>query len=226
MDRIRNTIGARCAGLAEHPFIRQLAADLPLSQTVAFVGQIASFVLAFQDLMKILGERAGESPVGDLLRRHCAEEVGHELWYLADVELLTGSLPDVKTLFSAAHAPTRRTVYALATEVMTARDDLERFGLVLMLEELSAICLTAVGAYLTRMGAGAGLMYFGGPHVEAERNHAVRGTDLAASMRALGMAPSGCEERAAAVVERAHRAFTGMLDGLASTIATTAGGRS
>src|SRR5262249_42022884 len=120
MHRVQQYIERGRAQLLEHPFHRTLAANAPLTRVTHFVPQVAFFIFAFQDMMATAGEQASDPRVRDLLRRHCAEELGHEQWYLKDAAVLTGGIPELTIVFSAQHARTRRAAYALMTELLSA----------------------------------------------------------------------------------------------------------
>jgi hypothetical protein len=218
MRRALQHIEVRQAELGAHPFFRRLAEDLPLAQVVLFVPQVSFFVLAFQDLMKMTGERASDPRLRDLLRRHCEEEIGHEKWFLRDVVRLAGAVPELPVLFGAQHAPTRLATYALAAEALGARDDVERLCLIFTLEAAGDLCFGAAQAYFERAGVVDGLVYFAGVHREIEASHSVFEAGVQAVVEGLELDAEG-RARACAAVDRMFDAFRGMLDGLASTLA-------
>jgi len=218
---MRNAIGyitSKQAALGEHPFLQILAANPPLAQGVLFVPQVSFFVLAFQDLMRMTGERANSPRLRDLLRRHCEEEIGHEKWFFRDAGRLAGGAPDLAALFGVAHAPTREATYALAAEVLGARDDVERLCLIFTLEAASEVCFGGAQAYFARAGVANDLVYFAGIHREIEASHSLFDQEMQAIVTSLQLAPDELT-RASRAVDRIYAALGWMLDGLASTLA-------
>jgi Iron-containing redox enzyme len=213
MRRAQEYIARKQAEFRRHPFIGQLGADLPLKQVVPFVPQVAFFVMAFQDLMKMMGERATDPRLQSLLLQHCEEEKGHDGWFLRDLTRLGCGHPDVAVLFSAPHALTRRATYALVAEALGARDDVERLCLLLTMEATSEVCFGEAHAYFQRAGVADNLVFFAGPHLEAEENHAVFAGPMALILGSIELDPEAFE-RACGVVDRTYAAFDVMLDGL------------
>ena len=196
-----------------HPFIRQLGADLPLKQVVPFVQQVSFFVMAFQDMTRMMGEQASNPQLQELLRQHCEEESGHEKWFLRDISRLGGVHPDLTVLFSPAHAPTRQATYALVAEALGTRDDVERLCLILTMEATSEVCFGEAQAYFHRAGVANDLLFFAGPHLEAEEHHAIFEEKMQTLLDSIELEPDAFE-RACGVVDRAYDAFGVMLDGL------------
>jgi hypothetical protein len=217
MRRAQKYIASKQAEFRLHPFIRQLGADLPLKDVVPFVPQVSFFVMAFQDLTRMTGERASDPQLQGLLRQHCEEESGHDKWFLRDMSRLGGVHPDVAVLFSPPHAATRRATYALVAEALGARDDVERICLILTMEATSEICFGEAHAYFKRAGVADDLLFFAGPHLQAEEGHAVFEEKMQIILDSIELEPDAFE-RVRGVVDRTYDAFGVMLDGLASLL--------
>lgn len=218
MQRVRQYIAHKQADFRNHSFIHRLEATPPLSRVVPFVPQVSFFIMAFQDLTKMIAERASDPRLRDLLRRHCEEEVGHERWFLRDVVRLAGAEPGLTTVFGPQHAPTRQATYALAAEVLGARDDVERLCLLLTMESTSEVSFGAAEAYFKRVGAADGLLFFAGRHLEAEQDHTVFEEEMAKFVATIELDPASYA-RVCGMVDRAYVAFNVMLDGLARVLA-------
>jgi hypothetical protein len=214
MQRVRQHIVTRAAEFGVHPFMRTLAATPPLSRVVPFVPLASFFILGFQDLVRMMGERASDPRLRELLRQHCEEEAGHDQWFLSDVVRLAGAQPGIATLFGPQHARMREATYALAAEALGARDDVERLCLLLAMEGIGEVTFGALEPYFTRVGAADGLLFFAGRHVQAEKEHTVFEDEMAKSFAAIAL-DSEAYARACGVVDRTHAAFNMMLDRLA-----------
>jgi hypothetical protein len=215
---------ARRTELSGHPLLRQFEANPPLEQVAPFVPLMSFFVLAFQDLMRMTGERASDPRLRDLLRRHCEEEVGHERWFFADLVRLGGAPPDLAALFGPAHAPTREATYALAAEVLGARDDVERLCLIFALEAASDVGFAAFKSYFTNAGVVGDLVYFAGIHREIEEAHSLFDDKINAIVLGIVLDPEG-RARARGAIDRIFAAVRLMVDGLATAIARGPAGR-
>jgi hypothetical protein len=217
MRQVRQHIARRQAELAKHAFVRTLDSTPPLSRGVRFVPLGAFFVLAFQDLVEMIRDRAGDPWLRDLVRRHCEEEVGHDRWFLRDLVRLVGAEPGVAALFGPQHASTRRGTYALAAEAHGARDDVERLCLLLAMESTGEVLFDAVETYFQKVGAADGLVFFAGRHLQAEKDHAVLQEDMARLVATIELGPDALA-RATALVDRTYAAFEVIVDGLAGAI--------
>lgn len=221
MWRVQQYIAEKKVMFTQHQFVLQLRADLPLAQVVSFVPRASFFILAFQDIVRLLGERASDPRLSDMLRQHCEEEMGHDRWFLLDLARLVGAPPDLATLFGAQHAATRRAAYALWSEAMSARDDVERLCLLLTLEATSEVCSGEAQAYFKRLGVEQGLVYFSGAHTESEMDHSIFEQGMQAHIKQIEL-DEPAYARTRELVDRGFDAFRVMLDGLAVAISDAA----
>jgi hypothetical protein len=166
----------------------------------------------------MIGDRADDPWLRDVVRRHCEEEVGHDRWFLRDVVKLVGAEPSVAALFGPQHAPTRRGTYALAAEAHEARDDVERLVLLLAMESTGEVLFGTVEAYFMRVGVADSLVFFAGAHLQAEKDHSVFREDMARLVASIELGPDALA-RAMGVVDRTYSAFEVIADGLAGAIA-------
>lgn len=218
MQRVHQHIAARRAEFGAHPFLRTLATTPPLSRVVPFVPHVTFFILAFQDVMRTIADQASDPLLRDLLRRHSEEEVGHDRWFLHDVARLAGAVPDSTTLFGPQHALVRKAAYALVAEALGARDDVERLCLLLTMESTGEVSFGTVEAYLQRVGAAEGLLFFAGHHLQAEKDHSVFEEEMAKIIATIEL-DEEAYARACGVVDRGYAAFDVLLAGLASALA-------
>jgi hypothetical protein len=217
MRRALSHIAQKRSELADHRFMRQLATTPPIAQVVPFVPQVSFFVLAFQDLMRITGERADDPRLRDLLRHHCEEEVGHDGWFLQDLVRLADAPPSLAILFGPQHAATRRATWALMGEVLSAEDDVARLCLIFTLEAAADVCFGEAQAYFERTGLVKDLVYFAGPHRESEAAHSLFEGEMQAIIKSIELDEQAFG-RARGGIDRNFDALRVMLDGLAELL--------
>jgi hypothetical protein len=224
MHRARRHIELKQVELAHHPFLQQLARALPIEQVGRFVPQVAFFVMAFQDLNRIIAQQASAPRLRALLQRHSEEEVGHDGWFLRDLQLIAGGPPSIEVLFGEQHLPTRLATYSLVSEALRAAGDVERLCFMLTLEATSDVCFGAAQTYFQGTGMADRLTFFAGPHLQAEKEHSVWDDEMQAILMSLQL-DDALLESARGVIDRTYAAMNMMLDGLARTIepATPAG---
>jgi hypothetical protein len=172
MASVRERIQRRRAHLVQHAFVRRLDTTGSFAAIRAMASHLTFFVLAFQDVLRLVRAKAGDGPLAALARAHEEEDRGHEQWFLNDLEVL-GAAPDVKWVFSNDHAVTRDVGYAVVADVLQMTDDRSRLALLLSLEAAGAEFFGRVIAYLDRIGYSKNLQYFARPHQHVEQNHSV-----------------------------------------------------
>jgi hypothetical protein len=220
MRKALQYIADQRAVLAGHVFLVKLGAGLPLDSVVPFIPAVSFFVLAFQDIMRMTGERASDPRLRDLLRRHCEEEVGHERWFFHDVRRLSGALPDLVTVFGKEHAPTRHATYALTSQVLEAENDIERLCLIFALEAAAEVCFGRAQAYFEQAGVAHDLVYFAGAHREAEQAHSAFDEEMQAIVAGITL-DDVAYAGACRAVDRTFHAMRALLNGLAVIVAGT-----
>jgi hypothetical protein len=196
-----------------HPLFDELQPGRPLEEVLAFAPRLSFWVMCFQDVLRLNAQRVQDAELSQLMRRHRAEERGHDHWFFEDLAALTGRAPRLDEPWGRAHESTRDASYALLAEVLRPMDDRLRVLLVLALESTSHVFFSRVAALTQAAGAASRLKYFAPHHMEAEEEHEVFEEQMEAMLNAIEMSPA-LEAEAAALVDRVYAAFHAMFDGL------------
>lgn len=212
MQQIRQYIRERQARFAELDFFLQLEKNDSPNEALSFVRRLAFFVMVFQDILR-LNESLVQSPeLRRVARHHRAEDRGHDLWYLEDLMVLDGSIPDTRELFSG-NGVTRDTAYQLMSEVFGAKDDCARIALLYVLESTGHIFFTRVVTNAERVGVPQRLLYFARRHLDIELGHELFEEEMNATVERIELSPEQ-RQNIMALVDRSFDAMTSMLSAL------------
>jgi hypothetical protein len=213
MRAVLQHIRVRQSRFMAHPLFGELQPGRPLEEVLAFAPRLTFWVMCFQDVLRLNAQRVRDSELSLLMRRHRAEERGHDDWFFGDLAQLTGRAPRVDEPWSRAHESTRDASYALLAEVLRPMDDRLRVLLVLALESTSHAFFSRVSALTQAAGASKRLKYFAPHHMEAEEEHEVFEEQMEAMLNAIELSPA-LEAEGVALVDRVYAAFHAMFDGL------------
>jgi hypothetical protein len=213
MQEVLSYIDEKQARFAAHPFFARLKAGAPLSEILPCTDQVGFWTMAFQDALRINEERVADPTLRAIVQQHRVEESGHDRWFLEDMATITGSAPDVQTLFGDHHRAGREATYALIAEVMQDLSDAERVLVLFVFESTGHVFFDAIANYFPRVGITRSLKYFANHHLDAEADHEVFEEEMEKFIRGITLSP---EQRIASrlMVDRAYAAFHVMLDGL------------
>lgn len=220
MRTVQRYLDSKQHEFRRHPFITHLEADAPVDEVVAALPRLCFWVMVFQDVLRLNEGRVIASPMRRIARHHRGEDAGHDIWFLADLDLLGEGVPDVRALFGPKHASTRDAGYALMAEVFRARRDHERVVLLLALESIGHIFFEAIASYFERAGMDQPIRYFSRHHIDIEKSHEVFEQKMEAYLASIEL--SDIERRdAVAMIDRVHIAFRSLFDGLSTAKAPT-----
>jgi hypothetical protein len=210
MERILDLLDTRQRAFAAHPFLRRM------ERTVSVVVPgLAFWVLTFHDLLESCEPRMVDPELRRILRHHLAEESGHDVWYLEDLQRLGVPLPDPTQLFGPTHQGVRRASYALMAEAIRSQSDWVRIALVLMMEATGAVFFTRASQY--RHWPAEGLAFFSGRHLEVEKAHELFERRMRDWLRGQRLSDADFAESRAAV-DRGFAAFGEMFDGIEAEV--------
>jgi hypothetical protein len=130
------------------------------------------YVLCFQDMLRLGSSLTTDPVLKELAVTHEAEDLGHEQWFLYDLEAL-GVERNLAWTFSPEHAVTRDISYRIMSEIVGATHDTTRLAVLLALEGIGAEFFGRVIGYLDRLGRAEGLRYFARSHQLVEQSHEV-----------------------------------------------------
>jgi hypothetical protein len=204
----QSLIAARCARLAEHPFLRRLEKPGSVHQAQLIARGIAFFVMGFQDVTRLIGRSTRDPELAALATATHLDDKGHDLWFLQDLDRL-GAQVDVVWLFSDAHASARDATYSQIADVLRAEYDSSRFAVGLALEAMADIFFSRMVEFIARAGLADGLKYFGRHHQEVEQNHQVFQSDAQLHLMSVALSRAAWTELEA-VVERSVTAVEAM----------------
>jgi hypothetical protein len=196
---------------ARHPFFSRLARNAPLREINPVVSNLSFWVMAFQDVLRLNEARVEQPDIKKLARHHRAEDAGHDKWFLGDLQKIDGSAPDIRALFSSAHAATRDASYALVSEVFRATTDVERITLLLSLESTGHIFFENMANYLERMSVVQSLRYFSRHHIDVEKSHEVFEEEMHGFLDSIVLSED-MSSTAMNLVDRVYSAFHGMFN--------------
>jgi hypothetical protein len=158
--------------LAAHPFFARLRTEATLADIRRVAPRVAFFVMAFQDVLRLVTEKTTDPVLRHLARAHQLEDAGHDHWYLRDLEALELTT-DLATLFSRDARAIRDVSYHQVAEAIRAESDLARFAVVLCLEAAGVSFFASMVDGLDRLGRSDGLLYFSKKHQAVEANHEI-----------------------------------------------------
>lgn len=167
---VEAVIAERRKQLANTPFFRALNGASTVEEVRAFAGHLTFYVLAFQDMLRLVDVLVKEPQIHEIVHRHWREDKGHEQWFLHDVAVLQCE-PSLAWVFGPEHELPRDVSYQFIAEVIRAEDDRERLVMPLVLEAGGAEFFGRVIAALVRAGFDGPLRYFARHHQQIEADH-------------------------------------------------------
>jgi hypothetical protein len=212
MQHIRSYIREKQSEFATLEFFDQLDRNDSPGQALSFIRNLTFFVMVFQDILRLNEARVQDPTLRKIARHHRAEDRGHDAWFLHDLNVLEGSIPDVRELF-ATNVTTRDTAYQLMSEVFRTDSDRARVVLPLVLESTGHVFFTRAIMNAERVGVSQNLLYFARRHLDIELGHEMFEAEMNATIDAIALS---AEERREimALVDRSFVAITRMIAAL------------
>lgn len=167
---IRRAVELAQARYAKHPFFARMERGGTGAQVREVAHRLAFFIMAFQDMERAACDGCRDAGVATALQTHRREDMGHELWYLADLSRMELSR-DLSEIFHSKHSEVRDLSYVLMSLLLRARHDVTRLAVVLALEGAGHEFFGRFVPMAQRSNAAEGLVFFGGIHQAAEAAH-------------------------------------------------------
>jgi len=172
MKRIQSHITRKQQEFRSHAFFERLAEDSRSAEHIlVFAKELSFWVMTFQDILRINESLVIDPALKRIAHHHRAEDSGHDKWFLSDLMVIEGAIPDFRWLFSNDHASTRIGSYALVSEVYRAKTDYERIVLLLTLESAGHAFFEKIVSYLEHRELSGLLQYFARKHLDVEKQH-------------------------------------------------------
>jgi hypothetical protein len=217
VNGIQKVIEQRQAELAKHAFFQRLSGTQPPDEVLAFVAAPTFFVLTFQDILRLNEAKIRDPELQKIARLHRREDSGHDDWFLHDLAVVEGKVPDVRSLFGRAHERTRDASFELVSEVFRATNDSCRIVVVLILEAGGHIMFDRMAEYLERSRFSKELKYFSRGHLNVELDHSLFADGIDELLAKIVLSPAERSE-AEALVDRGFAALHRLLDGFEQRI--------
>jgi DMATS type aromatic prenyltransferase len=190
---LRALVERESARLSAHPFFAKLRQEATLADIRRVAPRVAFFVMAFQDVLRLVTEKTSDPVLRTLARAHQLEDAGHDHWYLRDLEALDLTT-DLATLFSRDARAIRDVSYHQVAEAISAESDLARFAVVLCLEAAGVSFFSSMVDGLDRLGRSEGLLYFSKKHQAVEASHEIFEDDKQAAIDAIEVPAAAAAE--------------------------------
>ncbi|WP_066936572.1 hypothetical protein [Microtetraspora fusca] len=197
--------------LTGHPFFVRMNNDDPLPTVLGALYVTAFYVMAFQDILRINASGVNDPALRKIARHHLGEDSGHDKWFLHDLRAIRGSILDLEEVFDEGHRATREMAYALLTETMIERPDIERIVLIHTLEAAGQAFFPQIVAYLARNEAGAGFKYFSQSHLDVEKSHEIVEQKMQRILASIELSAEA-RQRCLSLVDRCFDAFVALFD--------------
>jgi hypothetical protein len=220
MHQVIDYIERAQAEFASHAFFERLRNSDSIEIILPMARHLTFWVFTFQDILRLNWSRTSDPDLVRIARHHLAEDAGHQLWFLKDLELIEGTLPGVEWIFSEEHAQTRAASFAIASEVFRVVHDYDRIVILLTLESAGHIFFAEISSYFEAQGIHKALRYFAKAHLEAEKSHELFERQMMERLLSVTLSPDD-RSRSIALVQRLYDAFRVMFDAIDSALERT-----
>lgn len=208
----QSAISQHQAELAQHSFFQHLSQQGSFEDIRAIAPRVAFFVMCFQDVIRLVPRLTTDPQLQNIGRVHEREDKGHDRWFLQDLERF-GVACDVETLFADEHAAVRDIVYEQIADLMRAKSDWARLGLVLALEAAGTEFFSNIIGLLERTGRTQGLKYFARSHQRVEQSHEIHEEASESLLASLALSPEALAE-VLSVIDRTFMTMSKLADDL------------
>lgn len=193
MADVDGEVSALASDLAEHPFLKRLESSGGLQGIRSMAARLTFFVLAFQDMLRLVHERTTDGRLKEVARVHALEDAGHHEWFLHDLRQLGVPL-DLRLVYGSDHRATRDLSYEILSEVLQAQDDVARLAIVLSLEAAGHEFFGRVIGFLARIGFDGPMKYFARSHERVEQSHDVFESETHRSLAEMPLSRAALDE--------------------------------
>ncbi|MGC4091462.1 MAG: hypothetical protein QM756_27005 [Polyangiaceae bacterium] len=192
--------------------------DISARQRLEFIPWVSHFVMTFADLYHFfLTEEPAQDRYQELVNQHLSEEGTHWKWFLSDLTAL-GLDPNmrftdaVRLLWSDATVKTRLLAYRVC-KLSGGMTSLEKLVLVHAIEATGRVSLEAAVPVGNEVGRSLprNLVYFGGHHLDTERQHTVEQDDVHESLMSIEI-DEQTERRMFQIVDEVFDSFADFVD--------------
>ena len=212
MKTVDNYIIQKQIKLAKHPLFNQINRESSL-ESIKLLAQYLSFwVMSFQDVIRINEMQITDSKIRKVAYHHLVEDMGHDQWFLSDLQQLKLEEPNLKLLYSRDYIFTRDATYAIMSEVFRASSDIERVALIMSLESTGHIFFEYTASLVKRVSYSSNLKYFSIHHLEVENNHKIFEQKVQDFLNSIHLSEDE-NKKICDIVDRVYQAFTIMFDG-------------
>jgi hypothetical protein len=182
---------------------------------------LSFWVMSFQDLLRLNLSQITDEQYYQIIRQHFMEDIGHEKWFLNDLEVMNLEQPNLQVLYSKPHATVRDATFSLMSEVFRATDDYERIFIILTLESAGHVFFESVADFIEKYNYDHEFKYFSHHHLGMEKNHELFEEEMQSCLNNIQL---NYEEisKLFNMIDRMYKAFELMFDGLAIAQSTTA----
>jgi DMATS type aromatic prenyltransferase len=204
------------SALAKHPFLVHLERDATYEEVLRIAPRVAFFVMCFQDVLRLVHEKTTDPALKALARTHEAEDKGHDLWYLHDLQHL-GVSCGVRDLFSKDNRGIRDIAYTQISDALKVADDRSRLGIVLALEAAGTVFFGRMINCLERLDAADGLLYFARKHQQVEASHEIFESSAQQELDAI-VVPESVKAELLEVIDRTFGTMTALAENLEAAL--------
>jgi hypothetical protein len=202
---------------SKHAFFERLHRQEPLDQILPFARALTFWVMGFQDALRINTGLITEPMLKRIARHHMSEDSGHDRWFLEDLRVIAGTIPNTEELFDKPHQATREVTYSLLAESYRAEADIERIVLLVTYESSGHVFFPNIVDYFKKCGIEPALKYFAQTHLDVEKNHEIVEQQMQDTLRGIELSPA-TRVRCNAAVDRCYAAFARLFDALEHTV--------
>ncbi|MCC5646229.1 hypothetical protein LC607_25540 [Nostoc sp. CHAB 5824] len=212
MKTVDNYITQKQIQLAKHPLFKAISRETSL-ESIKLLAQYLSFwAMSFQDVIRINEMQITDSEIRKVAHHHLVEDMGHDQWFLSDLQQMKVEEPNLKLLYSRDYIFTRDATYAIMSEVFRASSDIERIALLMSLESTGHIFFEYTASLVERADYSSKLKYFSISHLDIEKNHELFEQEMQDFLNSIHLSQDE-EKKIFEIVDRVYQAFTIMFDG-------------
>ncbi|AVH67123.1 MULTISPECIES: hypothetical protein [unclassified Nostoc] len=181
---------------------------------------ISFWVMSFQDLLRINLLQISDKKYYTLIQQHLLEDMGHEKWFLDDLQEMNVEQPNLQVLYSKPYTAVRDATFFLMSEVFRTTSDYERIILILTLESAGHIFFECIADFLEKNNWKPNLKYFSKYHLSAEKNHDIFENEIQLYLNTIQLNYQQ-EIHLFKMIDRIYEAFSLMFNGLSIALSSS-----
>ncbi|ACK72638.1 conserved hypothetical protein [Gloeothece citriformis PCC 7424] len=171
MKKIDNYLLNREADWANHPVFQRLSTLRSLDEFRGCAQVLTFWIMSFQDLIKFNTLQFQDPKLRQIAETYLSEDIGHEQWFLQDLQSLSITVPSVQELYCQSSASIRQATYQLLAEVFRATNDYERLALLFAVESVANVFFKNISRVVEKFNYSQQLKYFSDNHLTVECEH-------------------------------------------------------